>query len=79
MSDIMTCMPFEQLLDWIRTEHDTKGTVFGVRRPYVAAEGRNLSIFGRNLETPIGRLPGQTASWPRTLRQPIMRAADSLN
>ena len=50
MSDIMTCMPFEQLLDWIRTEHDTKGTVFGVRRPYVAAEGRNLSIFGRNLE-----------------------------
>ena len=58
MSDIMTCMPFEQLLDWIRTEHDTKGTVFGVRRPYVAAEGRNLSIFGRNLETPIGPAAG---------------------
>lgn len=58
MSDIMTCMSFERLLDWIRTEHDTKGTVFGVHRPYVAEEGRNLSIFGRNLETPIGPAAG---------------------
>ena len=58
MSDIMTCMPFGQLLNWIRTEHDAKGTVFGVHRPYVAAEGKNLSIFGRNLETPIGPAAG---------------------
>lgn len=79
MSDIMTCMPFEQLLDWIRTEHDTKGTVFGVHRPYVAAEGRNLSIFGRNLETAYGPAPDPTVSWPRILRRPIMRAAGSLN
>ena len=36
MSDMMSCMPFEQLLKWTIEEHDTKGTVFGVHRPYVA-------------------------------------------
>lgn len=36
MSDVMTCMPFAQLLEWVRTEHDAKGTVFGVHRPYKA-------------------------------------------
>lgn len=57
MSDIMTCMPFDQLLDWVMTEHDTKGTVFGVRRPY-RASGETLQIFGRKLETPIGPAAG---------------------
>ena len=53
MSDIMTCMPFAQLLNWVRTEHDTKGTVFGVHRPYTAA-GKDWHVFDRKLETPIG-------------------------
>ena len=58
MSDIMTCMPFEQLLNWIRTEHDEKDTVFGVHRPYVADPGKAQTIFGRKLETPIGPAAG---------------------
>ena len=58
MSDIMTCMPFEQLLNWIRTEHDEKNTVFGVHRPYTADPGKAQTIFGRRLETPIGPAAG---------------------
>lgn len=57
MSDIMTCMPFAQLLNWVRTEHDTKGTVFGVHRPYTAA-GKDWHVFDRKLETPIGPAAG---------------------
>lgn len=58
MSDIMTCMPFGQLLRWIRTQHDKKGTVFGVHRPYVADPKESQTIFGRKLETPIGPAAG---------------------
>ena len=36
MSEKMTCMPFGQLMDWVLTEHETKGTVFGVHRSYKA-------------------------------------------
>ena len=58
MSDIMSCMPFEQLLNWVRTEHDEKGTVFGVHSPYTADPGKAQTIFGRKLETPIGPAAG---------------------
>lgn len=58
MSDIMTCIPFEQLLHWIIEEHDTKNTVFGVHRPYVADPSESQTIFGRKLETPIGPAAG---------------------
>lgn len=54
----MSCMPFEQLLNWVRTEHDDKGTVFGVRRPYVADPAKAQTIFERKLETPIGPAAG---------------------
>lgn len=57
MSDIMTCMPFEQLLDWIQEEYKDKGTVFGVHTPYIAKENK-LEIFDRKLETPIGPAAG---------------------
>lgn len=58
MSDKMTCMPFPQLMDWIRSEHDAKGTVFGVHRPYKADPARSYRLFGRKLETPIGPAAG---------------------
>ncbi|MCI6092894.1 putative selenate reductase subunit YgfK [bacterium] len=58
MSDIMSCMPFEQLLKWTISEHDTKGTVFGVHRPYIADPAKAQTIFGRKLETPIGPAAG---------------------
>ncbi len=58
MSDKMTCIPFPRLMEWIRSEHDRSGTVFGVRRPYRSGAVRPLSIFGRKLETPIGPAAG---------------------
>lgn len=58
MSDKMTCMSFEQLMNWVMQEHDSKGTVFGVRRPYRADSERDWKIFGRGLETPIGPAAG---------------------
>ncbi len=58
MSDIMTPMPFGQLVDWILTEHKNSGTVFGERKAYVADEKNNRTIFGRNLETPLGPAAG---------------------
>ena len=58
MSEKMTCMPFGQLMDWILTEHKEKNTVFGVHRAYQADPSKNMEIFGRNLETPIGPAAG---------------------
>lgn len=58
MSDIMTCMPFSQLMRWVMEEHDTKGSVFGVRKPFRANPKEVLHIFERKLETPIGPAAG---------------------
>lgn len=58
MGDRMTPMPFSQLVEWIMNEHDTKGTVFGVYRPFQADVSGSRNIFGRNLETPIGSAAG---------------------
>ena len=58
MSDLMTCMPFEQLLNWIREEHDTEHTVFGIHRAYTADPSKAQTIFNRKLETPIGPAAG---------------------
>lgn len=58
MSEKMTCMPFGQLMDWVLTEHETKGTVFGVHRAYKADTEKDMQIFGRNLETPVGPAAG---------------------
>ena len=58
MSEVMTCMPFEQLMNWVLEEKETKGTVFGQHRAYVAEADKKLNIFERNLETPIGPAAG---------------------
>ena len=58
MSEVMTCMPFEQLMNWVLEEKKTKGTVFGQHRAYAAGTDRKLNIFERNLETPIGPAAG---------------------
>ena len=54
----MSCMSFKQLLNWTRTEHDERGSVFGVRNPYIADSAKTQTIFTRNLETPIGPAAG---------------------
>lgn len=58
MSDIMSSMSFGQIIEWIRTEREKHGSVFGVRNPYRADPAKALTIFGRRLETPIGPAAG---------------------
>lgn len=57
MSDKMRQIPFGQLMDWILTEYQDSGTVFGVRKFYQAS-GKKLDLFGEKLETPIGPAAG---------------------
>ena len=57
MSDMMTCMPFGQLMDWVLQEKKGQDTVFGVHRPYTA-DPNDMTIFTRNLETPVGPAAG---------------------
>ena len=54
MSDMMTCMPFGQLMDWVLQEKKGQDTVFGVHRPYTADPKNDMTIFTRSLETPVG-------------------------
>lgn len=57
MSDRMTPIPFERLMNWILEEKKTKNTVFGIRKAYVAKE-RKLELFNEKLETPFGPAAG---------------------
>lgn len=58
MSDRMTLIPFEQLIDWVLTEKKEQDTVFGVRRAYKADPGKTLPIFNEKIETPFGPAAG---------------------
>lgn len=70
MSDIMSPMSFGQLLDWVLTEYEKSGTVFGQHHPYKTHTRGTRTMFGRPLETPIGPAAG-----PHTqLTQNIMAA-----
>lgn len=57
MSDKMTPIPFENLLNWIFTEKEDFASVFDVKYPYVA-KGTTWEIFGRKLETIVGPAAG---------------------
>lgn len=58
MSDLMTCMSFGQLMEWVLEEEKTKGTVFGIHSPYTADTAKKLDLFERKLETPVGPAAG---------------------
>lgn len=58
MSDKMIPIPYSELLNWILQEKKTKGTVFGVHKPFVKQDDRTLSLFGEKLETPFGPAAG---------------------
>ena len=57
MSDRMTGMSFDQLMNWVTEELENHGTLFGLHCAYKAPE-EALTIFGRDLETPIGPAAG---------------------
>lgn len=58
MSEVMTPMSFEQLVDWVLQEKKKRGTVFGQHHAYRADGTHNRTMFGRTLETPIGPAAG---------------------
>ena len=57
MSELMTPIPFRELMTWITTEYRRDGAVFGVHKPYKAGV-KNLPIFGEAIETPFGPAAG---------------------
>ncbi len=57
MSELMTPIPFRRLMTWIASEYRREGSVFGVRRPYVAGQ-KELPIFDERIETPFGPAAG---------------------
>ena len=58
MSEVMTPMSFEQLVEWVLQEKKKRGTVFGQHHAYRADGTHNRTMFGRTLETPIGPAAG---------------------
>jgi len=58
MSDIMTPIPFANLMEWILEEEKSKGTVFGIHRPYIYGHEQDWRVFGGKLETPFGPAAG---------------------
>ena len=57
MSELMTPIPFRELMTWITTEYQRDGTVFGVHKPYKAGT-KKLPIFSETIETPFGPAAG---------------------
>ncbi|MDO4852559.1 MAG: putative selenate reductase subunit YgfK [Clostridia bacterium] len=57
MSDVMTPIPFGNLMEWVLAERKT-GAVFGVRKAFVPVPGKLLDLFGERLETPFGPAAG---------------------
>ncbi|MBW5394592.1 putative selenate reductase subunit YgfK, partial [Brachyspira hampsonii] len=57
MSDVMTPIPFGNLMNWVLEEKKT-GKVFGISRAFKADKSKYYEIFGRKLETPIGPAAG---------------------
>ena len=57
MSDVMTPIPFGNLMEWV-LEEQRHGAVFGVRKPFVPVPGKTLELFGEKLETPFGPAAG---------------------
>ncbi len=57
MSELMTPIPFRELMTWITTEYRRDGAVFGVHKLYKAGV-KKLPIFGETIETPFGPAAG---------------------
>ena len=60
MSDKMTPIPFERLLDWIIKEYRDQKTIFGIpeEKLFRNNDSRSLILLGEKLETPIGPAAG---------------------
>ena len=67
MSDVMKPMPFAQLMDWALTEHESQGSVFGVRRSASYEPGSGIDLFGGRIEAPFGPAAGPNTQLAQNL------------
>ena len=51
-------MPFAHLMDWVLTEHERQGSVFGIRKIRTVRPEGALPIFDEKIETPFGPAAG---------------------
>jgi len=58
MSDIMRPIHFSGLMDWVLTEYEQSGSIFGVRKIVRYGKGRALPIFKEKTEAPYGPAAG---------------------
>ena len=60
MSELMTPIPFRELMTWITTEYRRDGAVFGVHKPYKAGV-KKLPIWPRTSLPAISPAPGSSS------------------
>lgn len=58
MSERMTPIPFPKMMNWLFSERDAHGAVFGVQKPFVMRSGKKLPLFREMIETPFGPAAG---------------------
>ncbi len=62
MSDLFQPISAEQLISWVFSELDSRGSIFGIPRSQFFVPGKNRSlqtkIFGQGLDTPFGPAAG---------------------
>ncbi len=58
MSDIMRPIPFAQLMNWVMSEYERHGTIFGISKIVKHQDGKSLPIFKESIESPFGPAAG---------------------
>ena len=58
MSDIMRPMSFGHLMNWILTEYEKSGSIFGVSKLVRHENGQALPIYEEKIEAPFGPAAG---------------------
>ncbi len=69
MSEIMTPMPFEQMMRWMTADYRSKNSVFGVHKNkfYRNKSGRKAMVFGCELSSPLGPAAGPNTQLAQNL------------
>ena len=67
MGDKMRLIPFGQLMNWVLTEKEQKGSIFGVTHFYKADPSKVLPIFKEKIETPMGPAAGPATQLAQNL------------
>ena len=60
MSEIMRPLPFPALIEWVRGEYKSHGSVFGVKKEkfYASPRGGGIELFGNRIASPLGPAAG---------------------